>query len=46
MMEAVLLLACITRRFRLELDPSCRIVPFPSITLRPAHGIRMTLARH
>jgi cytochrome P450 len=41
MMEAVLLLACIARRFRLELDPSCRLVPFPSITLRAAHGVRM-----
>jgi cytochrome P450 len=43
MMEAVLLLACIARRFRLELDPSCRLVPFPSITLRAAHGVRMTV---
>jgi cytochrome P450 len=45
MMEAVLLLACIVRRFRLELDPQCRLVPFPSITLRPANGVRMTLAQ-
>jgi cytochrome P450 len=44
MMEAVLLLACITRRFRLELDPGCRLVPFPSITLRPAYGVRMRIA--
>ena len=44
MMEAVLLLACIARRFRLTLDPACRLVPFPSITLRPANGVRMTLA--
>jgi cytochrome P450 len=44
MMEAVLLLACIARRFRLRVDPSCRVVPFPSITLRPAHGLRMTLS--
>ena len=41
MMEAVLLLACIARRFRLVMDPSCRLVPFPSITLRAAHGVRM-----
>ena len=45
MMEAVLLLACIARRFRLALDPACRLVPFPSITLRAAHGIRMTVTR-
>jgi cytochrome P450 len=43
MMEAVLLLASITRRFRLELDPDCPLVPFPSITLRPAHGVRMRI---
>ena len=42
-MEAVLLLACIARRFRLVLDPACRLVPFPSITLRAAHGVRMTI---
>ena len=41
MMEAVLLLACIARRFRLVMDPACRLVPFPSITLRAAHGVRM-----
>ena len=44
MMEAVLLLACIRRRFRLRLDPSCRVKPFPSITLRPAHGLDMIIA--
>lgn len=43
MMEAVLLLACIARRFRLVLDPACTLVPFPSITLRAAHGVRMTI---
>jgi cytochrome P450 len=45
MMEAVLLLACIARRYRLTLDPGCKLVPFPSITLRPAHGVRMTAAK-
>jgi cytochrome P450 len=45
MMEAVLLLASIARRFRMRLDPSCRLVPFPSITLRPAHGVRMSVER-
>jgi cytochrome P450 len=43
LMEATLLLAAIARRFRLRLDPTCRVEPFPSITLRPAHGLRMTL---
>jgi cytochrome P450 len=41
MMEAVLLLACIARRFRLVLDPACVLKPFPSITLRAANGVRM-----
>jgi cytochrome P450 len=44
MMEAVLVLATITRRFRLEMtgpDPK----PFPSITLRPDAGPRMRVAR-
>jgi cytochrome P450 len=45
LMEAVLLLASIARRFGMRLDPACRLVPFPSITLRPAHGVRMTLDR-
>lgn len=44
MMEAVLLLASIARRFRLALDPACKLVPFPSITLRAANGVRMNVA--
>jgi cytochrome P450 len=45
MMEAVLMLACIARRFRLVLDDGKGVALFPSITLRPAHGLRMTLRR-
>ena len=45
MMELVLVLACIARRFRLELDPTCKVAPFASITLRPAHGMQMKLVR-
>jgi len=44
MMEGVLVLATILRRFRLEMagpDP----VPFPSITLRPDGGPRMRVRR-
>jgi cytochrome P450 len=41
--EAVLLLATIAQRFRLPLVPSHRVVPMPSITLRPKHGIRVRL---
>lgn len=45
MMEAVLLLACIARRFRLKLVDPSSVSFFPTITLRPANGMRMTLTR-
>jgi cytochrome P450 len=45
MMEATLLLASIVQRFHLSLVPDQSIVPFPSITMRPKYGIRMTLKR-
>jgi cytochrome P450 len=44
MMEGILVLTTILRRFRLEMagpDP----VPFPSITLRPEGGPRMRVNR-
>lgn len=41
MMEAVLLLATIARRFRFELAPDARVDLLPSLTLRPRFGIRM-----
>lgn len=44
MMEAVLILATVARRFRLALAPGCAPTPFPTITLRPAGGVRMRLA--
>ena len=44
-MEAVLVLAVIAQRFRLSLIPGQRITPTPYITLRPAPGIRMLVAR-
>ena len=43
MMEATLLLAVIAQRFRMRLVPGQRIVPLPSITLRPKNGIRVEL---
>jgi cytochrome P450 len=45
MMEAVLLLATIARRFHLELAPDVRIGLWPSITLRPQYGLRVNLSR-
>lgn len=41
--EARLILATIARRFQMELVPGQRVEPYPSITLRPKQGIRMTL---
>jgi cytochrome P450 len=44
-MEAVLLLATIAQQFRLHFAPGERVVPQPSITLRPKNGMRMVLER-
>jgi cytochrome P450 len=41
--EAVLLLATMARRFRLTVVPGHEVVPVPSITLRPANGVRMVV---
>jgi cytochrome P450 len=43
MMEATLVLATVAQRFRLELIPDQEIVPFPSVTLRPRHGVKVKL---
>jgi cytochrome P450 len=39
MMEAVLVLATVAQRFRLEWQPDHPVVPLPSITLRPKGGV-------
>jgi cytochrome P450 len=44
-MESVLLLAILARRFHVGVLPSPRIVPEPSVTLRPKHGVRVRLSR-
>ena len=44
MMEAVLLLAAIARRFHLSLVPERPVTPFPSMTLRPKDGIWVRLS--
>ena len=43
MMEAILLLATIAQRFRLCAVANHPIVPVPGFTLRPKHGMKMTL---
>ncbi len=42
LMEAILLLTTVAQKFRLNLLP-VPIVPQPSITLRPEHGIKVVL---
>jgi cytochrome P450 len=45
-LELALLIAAIARRYRLRLVPGARVEPWPTITLRPRHGVAMTaLAR-
>jgi len=45
MMEATLLLVMIQQKYRLEVVPEHPIEIFASVTLRPKHGIRVTLQR-
>ncbi len=42
-MEARLLLATITKHVRLRLVPGFPVVPQPMVTLRPQHGLQMTV---
>jgi cytochrome P450 len=44
-MEGVLLLAAIAHRWRMLLVSGHPVTPRPKVTLRPAHGMRMTLRR-
>lgn len=44
-MEGVLLVAAIARRWRMSLVPGHPVAAHPKVTLRPAHGMRMTLRR-
>jgi cytochrome P450 len=46
MMEAVLILATIARRFRLEVEPGQALELLPSITLRPRRPVLMRLKRN
>ena len=43
MMEAVLLLAAIARRFRLELVPGQSVTPTPYVTVQPEPALRMRM---
>ncbi len=43
LMEATLILATIARKFRMRLAANHPVAPLASITLRPRHGVRVTL---
>jgi cytochrome P450 len=43
MLEGPLVLATVAQRFRVELVPGQTIVPDPTFTLRPKHGVRVWL---
>lgn len=45
MLEATLLLAMIQQKFHLDLVPGHLVEPLASVTLRPKHGIRVTVRR-
>jgi len=45
MLEATLLLAMIQQKFQLRLVPGHPVQPVASVTLRPKHGIRITVRR-
>jgi cytochrome P450 len=45
LMEATLLLATIARQYRLKLNDDAHIRPLPTITLRPANGVKVVLAK-
>lgn len=43
LLEAALVIATLARRFRFTLAPGDPVIPEPLVTLRPRHGIQMTL---
>jgi hypothetical protein len=44
-MEGILLIATIARQWQMRLVPNHPVVLKPVITLRPKHGMRMTVIR-
>jgi cytochrome P450 len=45
LMEAVLILATVARNYRIELAPETVVTLLPTMTLRPAHGIRAVISK-
>jgi cytochrome P450 len=44
LMEATLVLATIAQKYRLRLAPDAVVTPLPSMTLRPAQGVKVVLS--
>jgi len=44
-MEGVLLIAALSRKWRMRLEPGYPVEVQPLITLRPKHGMRMTIQK-
>jgi cytochrome P450 len=44
LMEATLILATIAQKYRLRLSPDAVIAPLATITLRPAHGVKVVVS--
>lgn len=44
-MEGILLIATIAQQWQMRLEPSQQVVLKPAITLRPKHGVRMTMTK-
>jgi cytochrome P450 len=45
MTEAVIMVATLLARYRLELMPGHKVEMEPSVTLRPKHGIKMRIIK-
>lgn len=43
LLEAAVVISTLVRRFQFRLAPGVQVVPEPLVTLRPRHGIQMTL---
>jgi cytochrome P450 len=44
LMESALILAAVAQKFRLRLADDARVTPLPTMTLRPANGVKMVLS--
>ena len=43
LLETTLIAAMVAQRFTLDLEPGADVVPEPTVTLRPRHGLPMVV---